>query len=337
MGTSGSTSGAPTGPTSGAPTGTPTGSTSGTPTGSTSGAPTGPTSGAPTGSTSGTPTGSTSEATSGTSASTAAPTTQSVEDLSQAASAATATKEAAAAAITAATATKEAAASVSSDLASIDLSSFLGSRRKSKRQSETTTVYPKPGQCDDIKTAMDAIANALDGTNSATYNPTKAVAIVAILKALKVTDLDPACSSSDVNELSTKKESASSKAAEVVATQTNKIASATESYNEAVATINTVNEALASQGATTVEAGTTAAPVATVTGGLTDAPTTTAPTTTAPTTTATETATTLSANPTTVTDTNASGSTSTVAQTITVTASSAAVSGSPARKAALRE
>ena len=179
---------------------------------------------------------------------------------------------------------------------------------------------------------MDAIANALDGTNSATYNPTKAVAIVAILKALKVTDLDPACSSSDVSELSTKKESASSKAAEVVATQTNKIASATESYNEAVATINTVNEALASQGATTVEAGTTAAPVATVTGGLTDAPTTTAPTTTA-----TETATTLSANPTTVTDTNASGSTSTVAQTITVTASSAAVSGSPARKAALRE
>merc|ERR1712172_143729 len=261
------TSGAPTGSTLGAPTG----STSGAPTGSTSGAPTGPTSGAPTGSTSGAPTGSSSAGPSGsTSASTAGPTTtQSVEDLSQAASAATATKEATAAAITAATATKEAAASVSSDLASIDLSSFLGSRRKSKRQSETTTVYPKPGQCDDIKTAMDAIANALDGTNSATYNPTKAVAIVAILKDLTVADLDPACSSSDVSELSTKKESASSKAAEVVATQTNKIASATESYNEAVATINTVNEALASQGATTVEAGTTAAPVATVTGGLT--------------------------------------------------------------------
>merc|ERR1712172_54402 len=331
------TSGAPTGSTLGAPTGStwgaPTRSTLGAPTGSTSGAPTGSTSGAPTGSTSASsgPSGSTSAST-GPSTSTAAPTTQSVEDLSQAASAATATKEAAAAAITAATATKEAAASVSSDLASIDLSSFLGSRRKSKRQSETTTVYPKPAQCDDIKTAMDAIANALDGTNSATYNPTKAVAIVAILKALTVADLDPACSSSDVSELSTKKESASSKAAEVVATQTNKIASATESYNEAVATINTVNEALASQGATTVEAGTTAAPVAPVTGGLTAAPTTTAPTTTA-----TETATTLSANPTTVTDTNASGSTSTVAQTITVTASSAAVSGSPARKAALRE
>ena len=174
---------------------------------------------------------------------------------------------------------------------------------------------------------MDAIANALDGTNSATYNPTKAVAIVAILKALTVADLDPACSRSDVSELETKQDSAKSKAAEVVATQTNKISAATEDYNKAVATINSVNEALVSQGATTVAAGTTAAPVATVTGGLTDAPTTTA----------TETATTLSANPTTVTDTNASGSTSTVAQTITVTASSAAVSGSPARRAALRE
>ena len=180
---------------------------------------------------------------------------------------------------------------------------------------------------DGVKTAMDDIANALDGTNDATYNPTKAVAIVAILKDTKASDLDPSCSQNDVSELTTKKDSATSKAAEVVATQTNKIAAATAEYNKAVATINTINDALASQGATTVAAGTTAAPVATVTGGLTDAPTTTA----------TETATTLSANPSTVTDTNASGSTSSVAQTITVTASSAAVSGSPARRAALRE
>ena len=175
---------------------------------------------------------------------------------------------------------------------------------------------------------MVDITNALDGTNDATYNPTKALAIVAILQdPTTASGLNPSCSANDVAELETAKESASSKAAEVVATQTNKIAKATEEFNAAVALISTINEALESQGATTVEAGTTAAPVATVTGGLTDAPTTTA----------TETATTLSANPTTVTDTNASGSTSSVAQTITVTASSAAVSGSPARRAALRE
>merc|ERR1712037_753543 len=256
-----------------------------------------------------TPTGSTSAASTST-GTTVAPTTESVEALSQK--------------VNEAAATKAAAEEVGSALTSIDLSAFVGTRKK--RQA-TTTTYAKPSNCDGVKAAMVDITNALDGTNDATYNPTKALTIVAILKALTAGDLSPSCSQNDVSELETAKESASSKAAEVVATQTNKIAKATEEFNAAVALISTINEALESQGATTVEAGTTAAPVATVTGGLTDVPTTTA----------TETATTLSANPTTVTDTNASGSTSSVAQTITVTASSAAVSGSPARRAALRE
>jgi hypothetical protein len=250
-----------------------------------------------------------------------------VEALSQQADAAAATKTAAAAAITAAAETKAAAESVSSELASIDLNDFVPSAGGRMKRQATTTVYAKPSNCEGVKTAMDDITNALDGTNDATYNPTKALAIVAILKSVTASDLSPSCDANDVAALETKKSSASSKAAEVVATQTNKIAKATEEFNAAVALISTINDALESQGATTVEAGTTAAPVATVTGGLTDAPTTTA----------TETATTLSANPTTVTDTNASGSTSSVAQTITVTASSAAVSGSPARRAALRE
>merc|ERR1712107_368489 len=181
-----------------------------------------------------------------------------------------------------------------------------------RRQSETTTTYAKPGSCSEVKTAMDDITNALDGTNDATYNPTKAVAIVAILKALTSSDLtDQVCTDSDVSELDNKKTTSLAKAAEAVATETNKIAAATQEFNEAVALINTINEALLSQGASTVEA--------------------------AATTTATGTATTLSQNPSTNTDTNASGSTSSGAQTITVTASSAAVSGSPARRAALRE
>merc|ERR1712226_586965 len=292
-----------------------------TPTGSTSTETTRSTSAAPTRSTSEGRPGSTSAG------STVAATTESVEALSQKASEASAAKAAAAAAISAAEETKAAAASVSSDLEKIEMSDFVSSRRK--RQSETTTTYPTPSKCGDLKTAMDDITNALDGTNDATYNPTKAVAIVAILTVLEANNLDPACSQDDVDELETKKTSASSKAAEVVATQTNKIAAATEEFNAAVALISSINEALASQGATTVEAGTTAAAVATVSGGLTDAPTTTA----------TETATTLSANPTTtVTDTSpGSGPTSTVAQTMTVTASSEAVSGSPGRRAALRE
>merc|ERR1719458_1415472 len=85
---------------------------------------------------------------------------------------------------------------------------------------ESTRTYPTPSKCGDLKTAMDDITNALDGTNDATYNPTKAVAIVAILTILEANNLDPACSQDDVDELETKKTSASSKAAEVVATQT---------------------------------------------------------------------------------------------------------------------
>ena len=266
-----------------------------------------------------------------TSGSTIAPTTESVEALSQRASAASEAKEAAEAEIAAAAEKKAAAESVSSELGAIDMNNFKddGERPgRRRRQSETTTTYAKPGSCSDVKTAMDDITNALDGTNDATYNPTRAVAIVAILKDLTSNDLaDQTCTDSDVSELDNKKTTSLAKAAEAVATETNKIAAATEEFNEAVALINTINEALLSQGASTVEAAATIAAVATVTGGLTDAGTTTA----------TGTATTLSQNPSTITDTNASGSTSSGAQTITVTASSAAVSGSPARRAALRE
>jgi len=279
------------------------------------------------------PTGSTfdgSMPTGSTSGSTIAPTTESVEALSQRASAASEAKEAAEAEIAAAAEKKTAAESVSSELGTLDMNNFKdgGGPGRRRRQSETTTTYAKPGSCSDVKTAMDDITNALDGTNDATYNPTRAVAIVAILKDLTSSDLaDQVCTDSDVSELDNKKTTSLAKAAEAVATETNKIAAATEEFNEAVALINTINEALLSQGASTVEAAATIAAVATVTGGLTDAATTTA----------TGTATTLSQNPSTITDTNASGSTSSGAQTITVTASSAAVSGSPARRAALRE
>merc|ERR1711978_487101 len=187
------------------------------------------------------------------SGSTIAPTTESVEALRQRASAASEAKEAAEAEIVAAAEKKTAAESVSSELGTLDMNNFKdgGGPGRRRRQSETTTAYAKPGSCAGVKTAMDDITNALDGTNDATYNPTKAVAIVAILKSLTATDLNPSCSTSDVADLESAKESAASKAAEVVATQTNKIAKATEEFNAAVALINAVNEALASQGATT--------------------------------------------------------------------------------------
>merc|ERR1719474_1452770 len=248
------------------------------------------------------PTGSTFDGsllTGSTSGSTIAPTTESVEALSQRASAASEAKEAAEAEIAAAAEKKEAAESVSSELGNLDMNNFKdGGPGRRRRQSETTTTYAIPGSCNDVKTAMDDITNALDGTNDATYNPTRAVAIVAILTDLTSSDLaDQVCTDSDVSELDNKKTTSLAKAAEAVATETNKIAAATEDFNDAVALINTINEALLSQGASTVEAAATIAAVATVTGGLTDAATTTA----------TGTATTLSQNPSTITDTTRPG------------------------------
>merc|ERR1712013_759910 len=178
-----------------------------------------------------------------TSGSTIAPTTESVEALSQRASAASEAKEAAEAEIAAAAEKKAAAESVSSELGTIDMNNFKddGGPGRRRRQSETTTTYAKPGSCSDVKTAMDDITNALDGTNDATYNPTKAVAIV---KDLTSSDLaDQVCTDSDVSELDNKKTTSLAKAAEAVATETNKIAAATEEFNEAVALINTINEA----------------------------------------------------------------------------------------------
>merc|ERR1711962_1482965 len=69
-------------------------------------------------------------------------------------------------------------------------------------------------------------------------------AIVAILKDLTSSDLaDQVCTDSDVSELDNKKTTSLAKAAEAVASETNKIAAATEEFNEAVALINTINEA----------------------------------------------------------------------------------------------
>merc|ERR1712156_92708 len=95
------------------------------------------------------PTGSTfdgSMPTGSTSGSTIAPTTESLEALSQRASAASEAKEAAEAEIAAAAEKKTAAESVSSELGTLDMNNFKdGGPGRRRRQSETTTTYAKPG------------------------------------------------------------------------------------------------------------------------------------------------------------------------------------------------
>merc|ERR1712037_1079238 len=135
------------------------------PTGSSAGSSAGSTPGStPTGSTPGSSSGSTSAASTST-GTTVAPTTESVEALSQKVNEAAATKAAAVEAINAAAETKAAAEEVGNALTSINLQDFV-TRLRNKRQA-TTTTYATPSNCDDVKTAMVDITNALDGTNDA--------------------------------------------------------------------------------------------------------------------------------------------------------------------------
>merc|ERR1711970_1148079 len=124
-------SGGPTGSTSSGPTG----STSSGPTGSTSSGPTGPTSSGPTGQTGSTPTGSTAG---------------SLEDLTNKAAEAHKKKDEAEAAIANAEKTKAAAEDVSNKLSGLNMDK-CANRRFRRQAASTTTTYPTPTNCNDLK------------------------------------------------------------------------------------------------------------------------------------------------------------------------------------------
>merc|ERR1719175_114644 len=103
-------------------------------------------------------------------------------------------------------------------------------------------------------------------SSSSEYNTARATAIVAILTTLTKDNLSPACSSSDVSELTSAKDAAKAKADEVVTTQTNLISKKTDELNDLVSEINSLNQQIAAAGGTTKDPGTTAQTVPTVAG-----------------------------------------------------------------------
>merc|ERR1719219_227994 len=149
---------------------------SGGPTGSTSSGPTGSTSSGPTGQTGSTPTG----ATAG-----------SLEDLTNKAAEAHKKKDEAEAAIANAEKTKAAAEDVSNKLSSLNMYKFDPNTRFRRQAASTTTTYPTPTNCNDLKSTMTALTNAMD-SSSADYNTARATAIVAILTSVARVDLSPA-------------------------------------------------------------------------------------------------------------------------------------------------
>merc|ERR1712212_1255118 len=101
-------------------------------------------------------------------------------------------------------------------------------RRFRRQAASTTTTYPTPTNCNDLKSTMIDLTNAMD-SSSTDYNTARATAIVAILTSL--TSVSPACSSSDVSELNSAKDAAKANADAVVTTQTNLISAKADELN----------------------------------------------------------------------------------------------------------
>ena len=169
-------------------------------------------------------------------------------------------KKAAEAAIIKAESTKEAAKDVSNKLGALDMNKFITSRFRRQDASVTTTNHPTPSNCNDLKSTMTDLRDAMD-FKAPDYDPAKATNIVAILSSLDSSHLSPGCSSSDLSELNDAKNAAKDNADAVVTTQTTLISAKTDELNALVGLIQALNQQISAAGGTTIDPGTTATQV----------------------------------------------------------------------------
>ena len=180
-------------------------------------------------------------------------TTESLAELTARANAADKAKKAAKAAIAKAEATKAAAVDVSNKLDALDMNSFITSRI---RRQATAAASPTPLNCDDLKSTMRDLTNAMD-FRAPDYNPRKALDIVAILTSKDVSDLSPGCSTADLSELNDAKNAVQDNAHAVVTTQTNLIFAKTDEMNALVLLIQALNQQISAAGGATIGPGIT--------------------------------------------------------------------------------
>ena len=166
-------------------------------------------------------------------------------------------KEAAEAVIAKAEVTKAAAEDVSKQLEALDMNTFITSR---VRRQDASTTHPTPSNCDELKSAMEDLTNAMN-FGAPDYDLTKATNIVAILKSLDSSYLSPGCSSSDLSDLNDAKNAAKDNAGTVVTTQTALISAKTDELNALVWLILTLNQQISAAGGTTINPGTIATQV----------------------------------------------------------------------------
>ena len=175
-------------------------------------------------------------------------------DLTGRANAAHKAKEAAQAAIADAEATKAAAKDVSNELDDLDLNTFIASRLRRQDSSNTATTYATPVNCDDLKTTMTDLTNAMD---SSTPDFGRAKNLVETLTSLDPSSLSPGCLTVDISELEVAKNTAKDIAEAAVATQTNFISAKRNELNALVSLILALNQQIQAEGGTTIDPGTT--------------------------------------------------------------------------------
>ena len=159
-------------------------------------------------------------------------------------------------------ATKETAKDISSTLDALDMHTFITNQFKRKDQSSiTTTAYPKPANCDDLKSTMTNLTNAVDYSGS-DYDLANAMDIVTVLASLDPKTLSPGCLFKDLSILNASRDAANAKAEDIVTTQTNLISAKNNELNALVFLIVALNRQISAAGGTTINPGTPAPTVA---------------------------------------------------------------------------
>merc|ERR1711971_254099 len=137
---------------------------------------------------------------------------------------------------------KATAEDISDKIDSLDMNNFItGSGFRFRRQDGSTT-YPTPANCNDLKSSMTDLANALD-FNVPDYDLIRATNIVTILTSLDASTLSPGCSSTDLSDLNSVKIAAKDNADAVVRIQTNLISANNDEFDACVRELNAIEEA----------------------------------------------------------------------------------------------
>merc|ERR1712192_211475 len=109
---------------------------------------------------------------------------------------------------------KAAAEDISNKIDSLDMNTFITGSRF--RREDASTTYPTPEDCNDLKTSMTDLADALDEIDAPDYDPVPAASIVKMLTSLDASNLAPGCSWEEFEDLVSRWSAAKNNAEDLV-------------------------------------------------------------------------------------------------------------------------